>query len=223
VLSFLPCCWTAITEMADTPLAKKEKRVLAKGKKDDLAAVPQLPPVPQTGQSTFTFSNGAVYEGSWRVNNIETSGSALLFSGSSTSTSNPPNASPRSAAPTTSAVPSRQTVKVRHGFGRWSYLGDVYSGDWLDDGIEGNGEIQFSTGARYKGSWVKNRYHGYGEYQWPDQSNYKGEWRENRMNGKGTLILSDGQRWEGIFQNDKFINESGQWTAPPLPLHFSQL
>lgn len=55
---------------------------------------------------------------------------------------------------------------------------------------------------------------GRGTYQWPSGASYIGDWYENKMHGVGAFLASSGDRYQGVFQNDRFQNAQGHWIAP---------
>ena len=127
----------------------------------------------------------------------------------------PTPSTPRS----TVTVPPTAARKVRHGQGTYSHLGLTYAGDWSHDAMQGSGHLTFPSGASYRGLFRANTYEGQGVYSWPDGSRYDGEWHEGHMHGQGCLTLPSQQTWQGQFAYDSFLNESGQWQCPPVPLH----
>ena len=176
------------------------------GKKGDTADT--LPPPPVTGLSRFTFPNGAMYEGQW----------TLLPSSDLIS----PRAVTAASTVTGDGQPSGR--KVREGRGKWACEGDEYDGEWVNDTMEGEGTMRFTSGARYSGRWKGGVYEGRGEYVWVDGSRYVGEWKGGRMDGEGVLEVhgseGDVQKWQGTFANDKhFDSSTGYWSALPTPMH----
>jgi len=114
--------------------------------------------------------------------------------------------------------------KVREGRGKWACEGDEYDGEWVNDTMEGEGTMRFTSGARYSGRWKGGVYEGRGEYVWVDGSRYVGEWKGGRMDGEGVLEVhgseGDVQKWQGTFANDKhFDSSTGYWSALPTPMH----
>lgn len=144
---------------------------------------------PATGSGLFEFPNGAVYEGEWQEFESASGGGA----------------------------PS----KKRHGQGRWSNGGETYAGSWIAGEIGGRGKYTFSSGATYDGEWVANKFQGRGTYVWPAASSesqqramYIGDWVDNKMHGVGAFLAATGDRYQGVFQNDRFQNAQGHWIAP---------
>ena len=45
--------------------------------------------------------------------------------------------------------------------------------------INGYGVYKFNNGKFYKGNWKENKMHGQGEMEWPDGKIYKGEFYED--------------------------------------------
>ena len=142
---------------------------------------------PATGSGMFEFPNGAIYEGEWQE-----------FE------------NPAGGAPS----------KKRHGQGRFTHGGESYSGSWVAGEIAGRGKYCFSSGATYDGEWVSNKFQGRGTYVWPaaagctQRAMYIGDWVDNKMHGVGAFLAATGDRYQGVFQNDRFQNAQGHWIAP---------
>mmetsp|Transcript_14778 Transcript_14778/g.19165 ORF Transcript_14778/g.19165 Transcript_14778/m.19165 type:complete len:111 (-) Transcript_14778:360-692(-) len=75
-------------------------------------------------------------------------------------------------------------VRLRHGQGTFADGPDVYSGNWENDVMSGEGKYMFASGAWYNGEFVNGKMEGHGKYKWPDGSSYTGGWRENKMHGE---------------------------------------
>lgn len=94
--------------------------------------------------------------------------------------------------------------KVRHGQGKMSFGPEHYDGGWENDCMSGQGDYQFSSGARYKGSFLNGSFHGQGEYTFPDGAMYVGSWNSGKMHGEGTYITKDKKEFSGQFVNGFF-------------------
>jgi len=105
--------------------------------------------------------------------------------------------------------------KKRHGVGKFTYNGEEYVGEWLDDQITGKGRYRFASGAVYDGSLLNGRFQGEGRYTFASGAQYLGQWHENRMHGEGCFLTPNGDRFKGTFHNDRFLNRDGSWIAPP--------
>ena len=64
-------------------------------------------------------------------------------------------------------------VKVRDGEGVYSYGPEEYSGQWVDDCMEGQGTHKFSSGACYEGEFKQNMFEGTGTYRFADGATYR--------------------------------------------------
>jgi hypothetical protein len=57
----------------------------------------------------------------------------------------------------------------RHGFGAYTYLdGGSYSGEWVDDRIQGQGTCVFANKNSYTGAWEDGRISGFGTLTYAD-------------------------------------------------------
>mmetsp|Transcript_131134 Transcript_131134/g.227003 ORF Transcript_131134/g.227003 Transcript_131134/m.227003 type:complete len:147 (-) Transcript_131134:41-481(-) len=92
-------------------------------------------------------------------------------------------------------------IMKRHGTGTYTEGTNIYTGQWVDDQMTGQGKFTFASGAVYEGEWLHNNFDGRGSYVWPDGSRYEGLWRCSKMHGEGMYQDLDGQRWHGRFYN----------------------
>mmetsp|Transcript_8010 Transcript_8010/g.13316 ORF Transcript_8010/g.13316 Transcript_8010/m.13316 type:complete len:166 (+) Transcript_8010:37-534(+) len=106
-------------------------------------------------------------------------------------------------------------VKTRHGKGVFTFGEEIYTGDWADDAMNGDGEIKFASGSSYSGQFMNNMFHGDGIYIFPDGACYKGQWQRNKMHGTGIYTGSDGIVTEGEFRNGYYY--TGEKIVPVRP------
>ena len=64
-------------------------------------------------------------------------------------------------------------VKLRDGEGVYSYGPEEYSGQWVDDCMQGQGRHTFSSGAVYEGEFHQNMFEGTGTYRFADGAAYR--------------------------------------------------
>ena len=110
-------------------------------------------------------------------------------------------------------------VQMKDGNGTFTCGPDRYSGGWVHDRMDGEGEYIFSSGALYRGSFSQNQFHGEGEYIFPDGAKYRyfvikrldvrnrcvsGGWARGKMHGTGVYTDPDGVEWRGNFFNGMF-------------------
>lgn len=60
---------------------------------------------------------------------------------------------------------------------------ESFTGNWVNDMMDGFGTYKYGSGAIYTGEWKENNQHGKGVYEFPDGSIYEGEWANHVMNG----------------------------------------
>ncbi|MDC1505819.1 hypothetical protein N8475_11590 [Winogradskyella sp.] len=72
----------------------------------------------------------------------------------------------------------------------------------VGDCLNGYGEKKSSTWL-YSGNFKDGRMHGNGEYKWTDGASYVGEFREGFFEGNGIMTYSNGVVYEGGFKFDK--------------------
>ncbi|MDO5133838.1 MAG: hypothetical protein Q4D81_12810 [Eubacteriales bacterium] len=93
------------------------------------------------------------------------------------------------------------------GDGDFRFLtGEVYSGDWQDSYMEGNGVLLFPEIGEYKGELSNSMRNGQGIFTWDSGEIYEGDWKKDKMSGDGTYTFSSGATLTGIFKNNKPIS-----------------
>ena len=115
-----------------------------------------------------------------------------------------------------------------HGHGRYDWLasGAWYEGGWIDDVMEGEGELHTTGGAVLRGKFVGGVLHGHGSFEWGHEvggggrSNYTGDFVRGLQHGMGTLTYADGSVYVGSFYEGR-QHGRGKWraaagSAPPL-------
>lgn len=75
--------------------------------------------------------------------------------------------------------------EMRHGRGVMQYAtGEVYTGDWHFNHIEGYGVLEDADGG-YEGDWSNDEHHGFGTKKWSRAGTiYRGEWFEGKIQGR---------------------------------------
>lgn len=85
--------------------------------------------------------------------------------------------------------------------------GSRYEGQ-IQNGIrDGLGTYVAINGDRYTGEWHNDMRHGVGSYIWSNGDIYRGEWRNNLRHGRGVFTGYDGLEKQGIWEDDRLINE----------------
>lgn len=108
----------------------------------------------------------------------------------------------------------------------------VYSGLWINDLFEGQGELKWKNGKKFNGVFKKGIINGHGTFNWPDgrkyvgqmvgqkshgnglmfypandvksRVSYEGQWKNNNWQGNGVLILTNGDKYSGHFKDNQF-------------------
>lgn len=80
--------------------------------------------------------------------------------------------------------------------------GSVYTGEWRDGMMNGNGEIIFANYASFKGSFINHEYYK-GIYINPEGSRYNGYWKNGKLQGEGVIIFYNGVKYNGHFEDGK--------------------
>ena len=110
--------------------------------------------------------------------------------------------------------------------------GEVYTGEFQNDMMHGNGEMMYTNVMVYKGMWYCNlvsgerereRYHssycciqkhGVGTMVYEDESEYVGSWDMDLRHGEGNLKRKDGITYSGNWLQDQPHGEKGELNIP---------
>lgn len=140
----------------------------------------------EKGNGIMRFANGNIYEG-----NIENIGK------------------------------DNQILYVVKGKGKLTFAkGDIYEGiftakiingkfkvDYLKKSINGLGKKIFANGNIYEGEFIKGAFNGKGLFTFKDGRTCHGEFKNNKRHGYCVEKKNDKILYEGICENDKFINK----------------
>ncbi|MFK8058235.1 MAG: caspase family protein [Saprospiraceae bacterium] len=83
--------------------------------------------------------------------------------------------------------------------------GDVYTGDWKQGLMDGQGQYTYKSGAVYSGMFQRGKLNGQGTMRYPDGAYYQGEWSNNRKHGAGKLVTPSGKTRQGRWAVGKFV------------------
>lgn len=98
--------------------------------------------------------------------------------------------------------------KVGRGTHIWAD-GQRFSGEWLNDLPEGQGEWASPKGDRYVGGFRAGKRNGKGRMVYANQTEYDGEWQDDRPSGQGSFKFANGDVYTGQFVAGE---QSGQGT-----------
>jgi len=88
----------------------------------------------------------------------------------------------------------------RHGMGTYTTTdGTVYTGQWSNDQMNGEGFLQFPSGASYQGYFASNKFNGCGRFTWSNGTCCQGSFVNNKMDGYGEYADTNGRVWDGSF------------------------
>ena len=89
---------------------------------------------------------------------------------------------------------------------KWS-SGSIYVGGWKDGLREGKGTMTDRNGNTYDGEWKNGAPDGYGKMTYFNGAVYEGEWKDGKWHGKGAVISEDGSVLNGYFENGEFVKK----------------
>ncbi len=90
----------------------------------------------------------------------------------------------------------------------------VYTGDFVDDHLEGKGRMVWVNGDEYEGDFSKDFRNGVGVMKYANGDVYRGEFRNGKIHGRGVYRWRNGETYEGNFTDGAMdgqgrINYSG--------------
>lgn len=62
--------------------------------------------------------------------------------------------------------------------------------------------FKWNDGSQYTGDFIDNNINGKGVYIWNDERTYEGDWKDNKMHGKGVFMWKDGRKYIGEYFED---------------------
>jgi len=89
----------------------------------------------------------------------------------------------------------------RNGFGQMKYAADdqhgrvIYLGSWAADKKEGNGFMEWQSGAKYLGQWHLGKRHGCGVFMFPNGDQLVGQWDAGVIENVSHVVLADGREF----------------------------
>ena len=98
------------------------------------------------------------------------------------------------------------------------WLGGKYAGELFNGIPHGTGRIILSNGTRYKGEWINGKPHGKGTILYPGGAIYSGEISEGKKDGYGKQVEPDQSTREGLWKNNRFIDNLPQKEDETLSL-----
>ncbi len=152
----------------------------------------------KSGDGTFYFKDGDVYQGNFE-NNKRNGYGMFLFANGDKFMGN-----------------FKDGLKEGYGTHIWKN-GSKYEGDWKDNERTGKGRYEYKVGEDegifYQGEWNNGRYHGKGKYSIVFYGNegehfeYEGQFKEGKKSGFGVSTEKFGSMsefYEGNWANDKY-------------------
>ncbi len=93
------------------------------------------------------------------------------------------------------------------GTGKFSFLsGEIYTGNWKDTYMSGEGSIEFPGIGSYVGEFSESKRSGHGVFTWNTGEKYEGNWANDKMTGAGTYYLNNSCSFTGTFNNNKPVS-----------------
>jgi hypothetical protein len=149
--------------------------------------------------TTFTYSNGAIYEGYIDTNDEYINANTHVLNGRG-----------KIHFKSGAFFVGYFVDSKRHGWGTHTYVdGSVYTGCWGGDKKQGRGRYAYGSdhvhpGAEYVGEWQGGYKHGHGEYFSP-HIQYCGDFVQGKFHGVGQLLQhQDEAFYEGQFRDNLF-------------------
>jgi len=169
------------------------------------------------GRGTFTWTNGAKYEGEWKGDKENGRGKKVWMDGAAFDGEWEDGKFSGHGVHTWASGSIYQgswTKHKRNGFGRnvWPQK-DVYEGEWFEDQKSGLGTYTWADGRVYTGYWKNDKRCGRGTFVWsPMGYKYEGEWLNDRGHGSGRFYWGDGYYYEGQWVNGRRFGKGKYYT-----------
>ncbi|KAG8050693.1 hypothetical protein GUJ93_ZPchr0009g730 [Zizania palustris] len=136
------------------------------------------------GAGKYLWTDGSMYEGSWRRGRASRRGKFSWPSGA--------------------IYEGDLAGGYMHGQGTYiGELGDTFAGLWANNLRHGRGTQAYANGDVYDGHWRDGLQDGHGRYIWRSGHEYIGTWKAGEMHGCGTVIGADGDRYDGAWEDAK--------------------
>ncbi|XP_066354271.1 phosphatidylinositol 4-phosphate 5-kinase 6-like [Miscanthus floridulus] len=133
------------------------------------------------GTGKFLWTDGSIYDGSWRRGRASGHGKLSWASGAT--------------------YEGDFHGGYMHGQGTFiGELGDAFAGLWAGNLRHGRGTQAYANGVVYDGHWREGLQDGHGRYIWRHGHEYIGAWRVGDMHDCGTVIWADGDRYDGAWE-----------------------
>ncbi|KAL9188940.1 hypothetical protein ACHAXT_011430 [Thalassiosira profunda] len=133
-----------------------------------------------TAQGVCRFHDGDVYDGEWKDDMYDGTGTFTWADGD--------------------VYDGEWLYGAKHGIGKlkWITLGGAeYDGEWMEDQPNGRGKSKNATGNFYEGEVKEGEKHGWGKLTSVSGDVFEGEWVEGLQHGNGTLRCINGDVYEG--------------------------
>lgn len=95
---------------------------------------------------------------------------------------------------------------LRHGKGKfiWNATNDVYTGDFINGNMHGNGTFVWGSGDRYEGPFRKGKMHGVGGKKITALTGdcFEGVWKKGKAHGWGAKKFGNGDLYQGQYHYD---------------------
>ncbi len=87
-----------------------------------------------------------------------------------------------------------------------------YTGEWLNNEINGKGKMEYVGGDVYDGYWENHKRCGYGKLE-TSYCTHTGLWKNNLANGFGITIFKNGDKYEGNMLDGKRHGEGASYSS----------
>jgi hypothetical protein len=158
------------------------------------------------GYGVYYLSDGSIYEGFFKDNNMEGRGRLLNSDGfcyEGDFLDNKANGFGKYMSLDGITYIGYWKNEKQHGFGEEIYPdGSRYEGDFENGKKNGKGKFICYDGQQYEGDFLNNDIHGYGTYKWKDGRIFQGNWANNKMEGNGIFAWPDKKRYAGSYKQD---------------------
>lgn len=96
---------------------------------------------------------------------------------------------------------------LKNGIGRLHGENAFYEGSFVEDEMEGDGQMSWDNGDFYEGGFHRGVKEGMGTIVYGNGDRFRGLFRDNVISGNGVYEWSTGEIWNGGFQGGRVVGD----------------
>jgi len=163
----------------------------------------------KNGQGTFTWEDGASYEGGWKCDVQDGTDGIYTWANGEVLQGHWENGRIAGCAKYTNLdgdiyYGEFNEHKQKHGTGQLTYAdGDVYEGCFRNGLRHFKGRMRYKDGDEFVGYFKRNKMNGFGSWTYAGGGYFYGYFKNDRRNGRGLFSSGEGTEFEGYYDHGK--------------------